>query len=237
MKVSLVCIAKNEDHYIDEWIKYHLKLGFDDIFVYTNDWDFNYSHPNVHITEFNGSQAQIRAYTHCYDKISSSYNWIAFFDVDEFLVLKKHENIKDFLKDYTEYASVSINWVLFGDNNITFVNNEYSVIKRFTKRQILTNNHVKSIYNTLYPHKVSIHNSNIPSVDPNFNSFSGPFNNIGGDEIAQLNHYFCKTKEEFKNKVERGRADTGEIRDYSVFDICNLNEIEDLHAYKFMYGN
>lgn len=34
MKSAIVCIAKNEDHYIDEWIKYHLKLGFAKIFVY-----------------------------------------------------------------------------------------------------------------------------------------------------------------------------------------------------------
>jgi hypothetical protein len=34
MKTALVCIAKDEDHYIDEWLLYHLKLGFSDIFVY-----------------------------------------------------------------------------------------------------------------------------------------------------------------------------------------------------------
>jgi hypothetical protein len=56
MRVALVCISKNEDNYIDEWIKYHLKLGFDDIFVCNNDWDFNYDNPNVHITPFNGWQ-------------------------------------------------------------------------------------------------------------------------------------------------------------------------------------
>ena len=40
MKTALVCIAKEEDNYIDEWIKYHLKLGFNDIFVYQNDWRY-----------------------------------------------------------------------------------------------------------------------------------------------------------------------------------------------------
>ncbi len=40
MKTALVCIAKNEDYYIDEWIKYHLKLGFSDIHVYQNDWRY-----------------------------------------------------------------------------------------------------------------------------------------------------------------------------------------------------
>ena len=34
MKTALVCIAKDEDNYIDEWLKYHLKLGFSNIYVY-----------------------------------------------------------------------------------------------------------------------------------------------------------------------------------------------------------
>ena len=33
MKVALVCIAKNEDNYIQEWINYNLKLGFDKTLV------------------------------------------------------------------------------------------------------------------------------------------------------------------------------------------------------------
>ena len=33
-KVALVAIAKDEDHYIEEWIRYHLKLGFDHVIIY-----------------------------------------------------------------------------------------------------------------------------------------------------------------------------------------------------------
>ena len=36
MKVALVCIAKEEDNYIQEWIDYNKKLGFDDIIIYQN---------------------------------------------------------------------------------------------------------------------------------------------------------------------------------------------------------
>ena len=38
MKIALVCIAKNEDDYIEEWVNYHLKLGFSKIFIYENNW-------------------------------------------------------------------------------------------------------------------------------------------------------------------------------------------------------
>ena len=36
MKCALVCIAKDEDHYIQEWVDYHLMLGFSDIYVWQN---------------------------------------------------------------------------------------------------------------------------------------------------------------------------------------------------------
>lgn len=40
MKKAIICIAKNEDLYIDEWIQYHLKIGFDRVFVYQNNWRY-----------------------------------------------------------------------------------------------------------------------------------------------------------------------------------------------------
>ena len=29
MNLGICCIARDEDRYIEEWIAYHLKLGFD----------------------------------------------------------------------------------------------------------------------------------------------------------------------------------------------------------------
>lgn len=34
MKVALFTLAKDEDNYIEEFLDYYIKLGFDDIFVY-----------------------------------------------------------------------------------------------------------------------------------------------------------------------------------------------------------
>jgi hypothetical protein len=38
MKSALVAIAKNEDEYINEWINYNLKIGFDNIIIFQNNW-------------------------------------------------------------------------------------------------------------------------------------------------------------------------------------------------------
>ena len=39
MKSCIVAIARLESPYIIEWIEYHLKLGFDKIVIYDNNWD------------------------------------------------------------------------------------------------------------------------------------------------------------------------------------------------------
>ena len=35
--IGLACIAKDENQYFDEWIRHHLKVGFDRIFIYNNN--------------------------------------------------------------------------------------------------------------------------------------------------------------------------------------------------------
>jgi hypothetical protein len=165
------------------------------------------------------------------------YDWIAIFDCDEFLSLKKHNNIKDFLSDYSEFSAIGINWVLFGNNNQEkVIDNEYSLLKRFTKRQISVNPLVKSIIRPIPNIIMDVHiPRNFPMYDANKNPFSSPFNTNGKDDIAQLNHYFCKTQEEFREKVDRGRADVSHKREFDEFYLHNFNEVEDLHAYNFLY--
>ena len=60
--VALVCIAKNEDNYIQEWVEYHKKLGFDTIFIYQNDWVCNLEDNSIVKIELNGECKQTVAY-------------------------------------------------------------------------------------------------------------------------------------------------------------------------------
>lgn len=235
MKIALVCIAKNEENYIEEWIGYHKKLGFDDIFVYQNDWRWSGDSENVHKIEIDGINKQREAYNHFVKNNLTNYDWAAFFDIDEFLVLKKHKDIKDFISEYTDYPAVGINWVLFGNNGYNKIDGEYSVLKRFTKRQKSINNHVKCIVKLTQNLIMDVHNPNTFWVNVDKIKRAGPYNDNGNDNIAQLNHYFCKTEEEFELKCSRGRADSPVYkRTMSEFESHNFNEIEDLTAYNFI---
>ncbi len=240
-KIALVCIAKNEDHYIDEWIDYHKKLGFDDIFIYENNWEYNGIHEDVKIFPVVGEVMQIPAYNHFMNNYHRDYDWAAFIDIDEFIVLKQHTNIHDFVKLYGATNSIAMNWVMFGDNGHEKVDGDYSVLKRFTKRQSTSDQHIKVI-TRVTPHIKFVypHCTDNRWMDTNGKEGSGPFNPNGPIDVIQLNHYFTKTREEFQEKINRGRADSHHPihqRTMSEFDKGNFNEVEDLNAYNFMFND
>jgi hypothetical protein len=237
MTTALVCIAKNEDHYIQEWIAYNLKLGFDHIFIYANNWEFEYPHRQVSIIQYPGENKQRAAYAYFLSHYRKAFTWAAFFDVDEYLVLKKSPTIREFLQDYEDTEAVAINWVMFGDNELTEVTDDYSYLRRFTKRQKGVNEHIKCILNlTNNSSAMDVHNPyGVASTDTNWKKVTGPYNPYGDDSIAQLNHYYSRTIQEFKDKCDRGRADAHIKNDYSFHAIHNHNDIEDTLARDFLY--
>lgn len=234
MKTALVCIAKNEDNYIHEWLSYYRKLGVDKVFVYQNDWEFELDYDFVVNIPFHGKVRQTEAYNHFIKNFREQFDWALFFDCDEFLVLKKHNDIKHFLEYYKDFNGVGINWVLYGDNGLQ-ESDDYSCLTRFTKRQNGVNRHIKTILNlNKSPNiRMIIHNPNTDIVDPKKRPILGPFNPKGDDEIAQINHYFSKTLGEFRKKVDRGRADYIHKRDMKEFFTHNFNDIEDKSALDF----
>lgn len=239
MRVGLVCIAKDEDNYIQEWINYHKKIGFDEIFIYQNNWRFNKEIPNVTKFKFDGYLQQLNAYNHFINKNFWNFDWVAFFDIDEFLVLKKHLTVKEFLLDYQNYNAIGINWVFFGDNGIKEVT-DYSSIKRFTKREKsvwpavkcitrLSNSQVEPKYN-------SVHHPNLEWVDCHKRPNKGPTTKIPSDDIAQINHYWCKTQKEFEIKCRKGRAVSQTPLTNEMFNNHNHNQLEDFTAFNFYFN-
>ena len=251
MKTALVCIAKNEDNYILEWIAYHQKLGFDSIFVYQNNWKFPINVRGVHTIEFNGEYQQLPAYNHFIENYSSSFEWVAFIDVDEFLVLKKHSDMKTFLLDFKDVqGGLAVNWVMFGSNGQTDVKNgDYGVLSRFTRWCNRPNLHIKTILRTKKTSWIQVlfglgrtklrminpHHPNTPLIDTDRRKVEGPFNPDGPVNLIQINHYFTKTYAEFRLKIQRGRADQPGLRDMSAFadESKGGSDIEDFTALNF----
>ena len=60
------------------------------------------------------------------------------------------------------------------------------------------------------------------TCDTSYQTITGPFHPTGKTDIACIHHYYTKSEGEFREKIERGRADTVEKR--------SLSELDDVHS-------
>ena len=143
MKIALVVMIKNENNYIKEFLDYYKKIGVDTVHICDNN-DIDGESP-MHIIEsyitdgfvkywdIRGlKKYQLENYAKMYEILKDQYDWILFFDTDEFLVFNNNfTNIKDWLsQDKFKCANqILVNWVNYGDNDILNINNDYSVFK------------------------------------------------------------------------------------------------------------
>lgn len=241
MRVAIICIAKNEDQYIEEWSNYHLKLGFDDIIIYQNNWECKLEHSNIKLVNFPGNHVQMNAYNDFIKNYRNDYDWAAFIDCDEFIHLKKHSNIKEFILEYHNEFGISMNWYMFGSNNKLVRDNENknSLIKQFTFRDKDVNPHIKTLLNLKSESTMSLpHNPSNKLMDTNGKFFYGPFNENGPTDVVQLNHYYYKTYEDWLNLCERGQSDGSSTKTPNLW-LNNTHifcDVEDYGVYNFMYN-
>jgi len=110
----------------------------------------------------------------------------------------------------------------------------------FPKRNTNTNEHIKVIVNARSGERMQLpHNTHGVAMDTNGKKFHGPFNHNGPSDVAVLNHYHNKTREDWMLRCDRGRIDCEIEHDRDRWDNeVGLNEdVEDLSAYNFLYGD
>lgn len=236
MDPVVCCIALNEEPYICEFIDHHLSIGFSHVYVYDNSHNNALAHvitaDRVTIVHFPGQAQQANAYHHFLHTFAHHHTHVAIIDCDEFIYLKQHKTIRDLLSEYSHAGALAINWVMFGSNNHKHYTDE-PVVKRFTKCHKGSNKHTKWISRIdcvlalPHPHYSILHQG--CCVDTNNTIVSGPYNQDGPIDVVQINHYFTKSYDEFKQKVERGVADSAIIkRSMAEFEQHDFAEIEDL---------
>lgn len=108
---AISAIAKNEDKYIEDWVKYHYRLGFDHIYLYDNNDPNAVSYADMlkqyvdegrlTVIDLRGKPGnQIASYMLSY--YGFPFKYLGVFDIDEFIWLNergKYTNIKDFIED------------------------------------------------------------------------------------------------------------------------------------------
>ena len=232
MRTALICIVRNENPYLQEFVSHYIGLGFKKIFLCDNGYGNEPSPfevigkyiPYVEVIDYrNRPHPQNVAYNECYEKYGKAFDWIAFFDCDEFLVLKHDKTISQYLSRFPRDAElITINWQTMTDNNLLQYENK-PLMHRFTtpmalKKKILCNfpenRHVKCIVKGFLP-KVTWENPHCPIEKLVSYHSSIKKNNQSGIQginytFAMLRHFPTKTIEEWcRNKVPRKRVHNG----------------------------
>lgn len=229
---SICAIIKDEDKDVREWLNYHFMTGFEHVLIFDNNSrtplkrtlsDF-ISNGLVTVEEFPLVHAQqLSAYMSALKYWGNNTKWLAFIDVDEFVVPLEKDDIRDFLDDYNQYAGVGANWAMFSSNghlerpsggileNYTACLGLDPHIKRIV--QPAMTKVAKSAHHFTYcAGKFCANEDGIPI--PGFCTY--PI----ADKI-RINHYYYKSRNDFQEKIGRGlgtQMKSGRKRSIGDFD-------------------
>lgn len=239
--LAMCAIAKNEGRYFQEWIEYHKMLGVEKFYIYDNESTDNTAevlqpyieNGVVDYTFFPGKKMQLKAYKDCVKRHKRDATYIAFLDIDEFIVPLKHKTIPDYLQSLGKISGVQINWIVYGSDGAKRRTNGF-VIDRFRSHSLPDeplNHHVKTIAN---PRRIirffSAHRPLIlfgKLVDGDGNRIKESFwTRLPVTNQIRVNHYAIKSYEEFLEKRSRGRARFDRIRGLDYFEKYDKNEIK-----------
>lgn len=228
-QVIVCAVLKHEELYVDEWIRYYQYLGFDFMYLYDNGNMPSAYLAGIHqvygnfvrVKRLSGRYKQMVAYSDCYENFKNKNTWAALIDVDEFMVLRKHPSIKDFLRDVAPNGgAVAFNWKYISSSGIK-QHLPGPVVARFTYTHQGVNQHIKTLsYLGHVSRPDQVHFTNMlpghvkVDVQGRVVEEGSPFhlNNTGNEHVAYLNHYHTKSLEEFLLKKRRGRADISEAK-------------------------
>jgi hypothetical protein len=223
---SVMLVIKNDEDLLIEWVNHYKKIGFDHIYLIDNG-----TTPPLNRLIMNDIQTGY--ITYIYDKtqpievygnnlILNKYRnettWLACFSSDEFLVLKQHNKVNDFLKEYEAYAGIGVIWFIYGSSG--HQTHQENTLVSYTKR-IPNELHYTDLYAGQFHYKPivmtdrtiriaiheGIHINGTYAVDESKMRISGPKPRIIRNDIIQLNHYVIRSMEDFQNKLNRRGGD------------------------------
>ena len=232
IKVGLCTIGKLENKYIREFVIHYKKYNVDKIFLYDNN-DINGEVFDIILSDYikinyveiinyrgiNKRAKQLLIYRDCYQNNYKNYDWLIFYDIDEFINLRNYSNIKNFLnqKKFSKCPSIYLNWVMHTDNDLIFYDNR-TLPKRFPKIKFIKNYCIGKTILRGNINKINMESCHF--LDRKIikcNSY-GQIHNESGIYCKKpdfknnfIDHYEFKSTEEYINKINKGDGLFGKI--------------------------
>ena len=223
--LGLCAIAKDETPFLREWVAYHYHIGFEKIYIYDNESqipvrdslaDF-YDMGVFDSYTLQGKAMQLIAYNHCLKNHGDEFEWLAFFDLDEFLCLRQDTDARVLMRDYEAFSALSLNWDAFGSSGhlsrpqglVTKNYRQslgYTSIAKCIVRPAQVNMGFTS-HHFLYKEGGAVNADGMPAF--------GGFAPIAVDKVC-LNHYSFRSQQDYEEKLNKSDATYGEYNPRSL---------------------
>jgi hypothetical protein len=237
---KMACVlgsARNEGPYLLDWIAHHKAVGFDHIFIYTND-NTDGSDEMLDILARAGivtwlaneigqnTLPQFRSYAHALSALPQilDYRWTLVADLDEYFAfdVAKFASVSDYLiwQERRHAEAIALPWLIYVSAKED-VWRDAPCPERFLCRERNVNHHVKSIFRSNLHWSSTCHNpmpmlelkTNYKAQDGTPHIAKPPEGNIALAHNPQathawIAHYIFKSAPEAMMKMARGRGDS-----------------------------
>lgn len=240
MQSAIFCMAKCENKYLRDWVEYHLKLGFNHLYINDNndidgeiiaDVINDYIESGVvSVIDKRGkvkkrvgdTGLQEECMEECYRLYSHLYDWIAIVDIDEYITLdEKFPSINDYLSQpkFHDSDCIKLKEQVMTDNGQLYYVQE-PVYKRFTQSATVSLGRKSFFRSGIKDFKLSsgTHSSadlNLQSCNSKGEYLRYNYRNLQHNELLTYDecyykHFAFNTVEEFFSERIFKRGDVGD---------------------------
>lgn len=232
-------------------MEFHKLVGVEKFYIYDNESTDNIKEvlePYIESGEvvykyFPGQRMQFPAYNDSIMLNRYKTKYMAFIDLDEFIVPVEHNTILEVIEELQaqnkkKLAAIGITWLIHGFNGhykkqnglLTeiFPKCSFSSPSNHTVKSIVNPRSVLKVYN---PHFM-LHTLGSKVINTGGKNMHGPYTEPHFEKI-RVNHYYTKSYEEYLQRMKKGKADgntSAKLLDYSP-NYCSTDEDEAIKKY------
>lgn len=221
MKHLICAIIKNEHNYLAEWIEHHLSIGFDEIYLFEDFGSKSHSeitdkYSQVHLITCDEYFPIKRDYdvgwarqTRLYQKFLNEHRnegWCAFIDIDEYIMFNDGYTLQSLTEEYKDEYGIALYWKQFNANGRLY--RAERVVETYTQpcecvrqdrkyafKSFVNLNVAKEFWSQhLIENLTDVTGKRVTHSETTKANYSK----------VQLNHYFCKSYEDWCDRFVRG---------------------------------